>query len=69
MSWNRIAELWEDLVDQILQRWPATERPALIAASGAQERVAAHLAQAHHLTLNEALEELDLWRDSLARRA
>ncbi|MEL7345362.1 MAG: hypothetical protein AAFN59_10975 [Pseudomonadota bacterium] len=68
MSWSRIAELWDDLVDQLVGRWPAMDMDVVRAASGAQDRLAAHLAQSHHLTMSEALEELELWRESLARR-
>lgn len=65
MSWTNIAELWDDLVDQFLKRWPATERTSLVAANGSQRELARHLADSHHLTMAEALEELDLWRAEL----
>jgi len=68
MSWSRIAEFWDDLIDQIVGRYPEMDPVVLRAASGAPDRVAEHLATSHHLTLAEAHEELEHWRDSLARR-
>lgn len=68
MSWSRIAEFWEELVDHLMGRWPAMDVATVRAASGKQDQLAAHLAQAHHLTLSEAREELEIWRESLHRR-
>ena len=65
MSWSRIAELWDDLVDQLVARWPEMDRELLVISSGAPDTVVAHLAEAHDLTVNEAAEELDLWRAQL----
>ena len=68
MRWSRIAELWEDLVDQLIGRWPEMDMATVRAASGEQERLVAHLAEAHHLTIAEAREELEIWREGPARR-
>lgn len=61
MSWADIQRNWTSVVDLIVLHFPHTERLELLKLDGELTTFARYLAEAHDLTLREALEAVDFF--------
>ena len=61
MDWRDVQQAWQDLGDQIQDRWPAVQALDLAMIAGDKQRFTAYLADVHELTLAEAQEVIELW--------
>jgi hypothetical protein len=61
MTSNPFRKHWTTLMSQIRQKWPETNAKALTSIDGDLSQLAAHLSDAHDLTLQEAAEVIDAW--------
>lgn len=61
MNWADLQKNWTSVVDLIVLHFPYTERLELLKLDGDLTTFARYLAEAHDLTLKEALEAVDLY--------
>ena len=55
---------WPDVLDHLCFDFPELDKDVLLSTAGALDVVALHLAKAHDLTPNEAIETLRDWKIS-----
>ena len=61
MTWSDIAADWPTTVQRLKHRFPFLDETALARAPAEPSALSRHLADQHHLTLQEAEEELTFW--------
>ncbi|MEO0655560.1 MAG: hypothetical protein AAFY77_11905 [Pseudomonadota bacterium] len=66
--WRDVQHSWQDMLGQIVCRWPATAAEDLMKIEGDRSRFTDYLARAHDLTRAEAEELIEnwLWEQRLA---
>ena len=59
--WRDVQHSWQDMLGQIVCRWPAPAAEDLMQIEGDRSRFTDYLARAHDLTHAEAEELIETW--------